>query len=61
MIENGESVQERFTDPRARTPWMAHPSGFGEAPDSALHNAAAVALAIVALLAVFVLAQWFPA
>ena len=59
MTENGDSLQDRFT--QDRTPWMAHPSGFGEAPDSALHDAAAVGLSIAILLVILVLSSWLPA
>ena len=57
MTENGDSLQDRFTqDP---TPWMAHPAG--EAPDSLPSDLGAVALAIAVLLVIFILSSWVPA
>ena len=61
MVENGDSIESRYTHSSERTPWMAHPSGFGEAPDSALHDAAAVGLAIAMLLLILILSSWLPA
>jgi len=50
---------ERFTRSADRTPWMAYPAG-GEPPDSAIHDAQAVALAIAVLLVIGFLASWLP-
>ena len=61
MISTTPPLAERMTRPEDRTPWMAHPSGFGEAPDSALHDAAAVGLAIAMLLLILILSSWLPA
>ena len=61
MTENGDSYTARYTHSSERTPWMAHPSGYGEAPDSALHDAAAVGLSIAILLVILVLSSWLPA
>ena len=57
MTENGDSLQDRYT--QDRTPWMAHSAG--EAPDSAAHDVQAVALGIVVLLVIFILSSWVPA
>jgi hypothetical protein len=60
MTENGPTPAERFTHPLDRTPWMAVPAS-AEPPDSALHDAQAVALAIAVLLVIFALSSWVPA
>jgi hypothetical protein len=56
MTENGDALQDRFT--QDRTPWMAHRPG--EAPDSAAHDMAAVAMAIAVLLIIGFLASYLP-
>ena len=50
---------DRFTRDAERTPWMAYPAS-GEAPDSALSDLKAVALAIAVLLVIFALSSWLP-
>jgi len=57
MTENGDSLQDRFT--QDRTPWMAYPAS-GEAPDSLRTDLTAVALAIAVLLVIFALSSWLP-
>jgi len=57
MTENGDSLQDRFT--QDRTPWMAYPAG-GEPPDSALSDLTAVAFGIAVLLVIGFLASWLP-
>lgn len=59
MTENGPSIQDRYTDPSDRTPWMAHPAG-SEAPDRLSSDMGAVALAITVLLVIFALSSWLP-
>jgi hypothetical protein len=59
MTENGPSLQDRFTRPAERTPWMAVPASSDPA-DNALADVSAVAFAVAVLLIIGFLASWLP-